>query len=362
MNRSLNKSLGCTVKAKDGAVGEVEQFYFDDLTWTIRYMAVQTTGTQQARTVLLSLTTLGKPDWKKRVLPVDLTIAQVLSSPNVETDKPVSRLHEVMLQEYYSWPTYWAGSFYIPSYGMLMPFPRDSEAAEQTPPPRVRKVDPHLRTEEEIKGCRIHATDGNMGHVEDFLVDESWAIRFLVVNTRNWLPGRTVLVSPQWIKTVNWTDKTVFVDLSREAVKNSPKFDPSKSVTRDHENRLFKHLRKPETNEWVIIKHHAPPGQDVYVAGTFNDWDPSAIRLNDNNAGTYSATVLLPPGRYEYKFIVNGEWCNGTAAGEQVPNAFGTTNNVLVVSRTTAHKGHLRAFSRPSFKEDRPRFTSPLGG
>jgi len=151
------------------------------------------------------------------------------------------------------------------------------------------------------------------------------------------------------------------ISKSKDAVTKNPKRNPSKPVGRDPEIRLFKDVQKPEVTEWVIFKLHAPPMAKVYVAGTFNNWNPAALRLNDNNTGTYSATVRLPMGNYEYKFIVNGEWLNGPNCNEQVPNAFGTTNNVLVVKRTTPPKAHLRAFSRMPVSEDRPQYTSPLG-
>ena len=198
-------------------------------------------------------------------------------------------------------------------------------------------------------GFMVKAVDGAVGTIEQFYFDDlTW--------------NRMVLVSPQWIKSLSWADQKIFVDLSRDIIKNSPEFDPSKPVSRDHENKLLKHLQKPDTTEWVVFKFHAPPEAEVYVAGTFNNWDPTAIRLGDNGKGAYTATVLLPLGTYEYKFIVNGEWHTGADDREQVPNPFGSTNNVLVVKRGTTHTSHLRAFSRMPVSEDRPLYTSPLGG
>jgi hypothetical protein len=364
MNRSLNNWVDGIVRANDGDVGTVEQFYFDDLTWIIRYLVVNTEGRRPGRNVLISLAALGKPDWKKRVFPVNLTLAQVHSSPNTNIDEPVSRQHEVELHKHYAWPVYWSGGFYVtPGYGMAKVPASDADTAAETPSSGVRKVDPQLRSTREVTGCIVHATDGNIGHVEDFLVDdEAWVIRFFVVNTRNWLPNRRVLVSPQWIKRASWTGKKVFVDLSRDAIKKSPKFDPSKPVGLDYEGKLFSHLQKTEVTEWVLFKFHAPPKTKVNVAGTFNNWDPTAIKLGVNSRGTYTAMVLLPLGRYEYKFIVNGDWRNGPDCCEQVPNAFGTTNSVLVVARTTAHKAHLHTFSRPLVSQDRLNWSTPMGG
>jgi len=116
---------------------------------------------------------------------------------------------------------------------------------------------------------------------------------------------------------------------------------------------------KPEVTEWVTFKFHAPRGTEVYVAGTFNNWNPAAVKLVGNSKGTYTATVLLPLGRYEYKFIVNGEWRNSPDCNELVPNAFGTTNSVLTVDRATAHNTHRRTFSRRPASEDRPLWSTP---
>jgi hypothetical protein len=94
-----------------------------------------------------------------------------------------------------------------------------------------RHDDPHLRSTRQVTGYHIHATDGEIGHVESIIVDiEKWAIGFLVVDTGNWLPGKKVLISPQWIRNVNWADAGVYLDRSREAVKDSPEFDDSKII------------------------------------------------------------------------------------------------------------------------------------
>jgi hypothetical protein len=103
-----------------------------------------------------------------------------------------------------------------------------------------------------------------------------------------------------------------------------------------------------ENTEWVVFRFHASPGAQVHVAGSFNGWDATAIKLDDDGHGTYSTTMHLPLGRYEYKFVVNGDWCNGPDIHERVPNVFGTTNSVVVVSRADTHHAHLHTFARTS--------------
>ncbi len=109
-----------------------------------------------------------------------------------------------------------------------------------------RRDDSHLRSTREVTGYHIHATDGEIGHVEDFIVDdETWAVRYVVVGTRNWLPGKKVILSPRWIKRVEWADSSLYFDLTRESVKNSPEFDPSKADNRDYEAYLYDHYGRP---------------------------------------------------------------------------------------------------------------------
>ncbi|MBE0473600.1 PRC-barrel domain-containing protein [Rhodoferax sp.] len=108
--------------------------------------------------------------------------------------------------------------------------------------------DPHLRSCEAGVGYHIHATDGEVGHVEGFLIDdETWAIRYLVVNTSNWWLGHKVLIAPQWIGGVHWSDELVTVDLNREAVKAAPTYDPSTGLDRQRETSLYTHYGRPRT-------------------------------------------------------------------------------------------------------------------
>ncbi len=101
----------------------------------------------------------------------------------------------------------------------------------------------------------VHASDGDMGHVKGFLVDEkSWAIRYLIVNTSNWWLGHEVLIAPQWIDHVDWTESTVSVDLTREAVKHSPPYDSAAPLDRDHELGIYKHYGR--TGYWTDDAKH----------------------------------------------------------------------------------------------------------
>jgi sporulation protein YlmC with PRC-barrel domain len=260
MKRSVSHLVGGTVRAKDGDLGRVEEFYFDDHKWIIRYMVVDTRRWLQGRQVLISTAALKKPKWKSRVFPVNLTKEQVRNSPSIDTDKPVSRQHEAKLHNYYDWPIYWITGL-EPYAGIGYPVPTHlSPPARGKKAPPEEPADPNLRSTRQVTGYYIQAIDGEIGHVQDFIVDdETGAIRYLAVNTHNWLPGRKVLVFPAWISRVSWDKSKVFVDLSRESVKNSPAFDPSKPVSRGYEERLFDHYGKPKYWEEDAAKQSTLP-------------------------------------------------------------------------------------------------------
>jgi PRC-barrel domain. len=171
---------------------------------------------------------MGKPDLKQRTFSVNLTCDQVRNSPDIDMERPVYRQHEAELHEYYQWPQYWEGG-----YGGILgitPYPVFENSLLKEPSGPKRPDDPHLRSTRQVTGYHIHATDGEIGHVLDFIVDDgNWSLVNLVVDTGTWLSGRKVLIPPAWIKNVNWDETSVYIDRTREAVKNSPELEPSKT-------------------------------------------------------------------------------------------------------------------------------------
>jgi len=246
MQRSVKKLTGYTIHATDGDLGKVEEFYFDDQSWTIRFMVVNTGGWLGGRKVLISPHALGKPDWKSRKFPTNLSMEQVRNSPDIDTDKPVNRQYEERLYKYYSWPSYWGSGVYNGGIYGMSPLPAmmvEEFEGEQIDNQRSHE-DVHLRSTKNVTGYHIQATDGEIGHIEDFIMDdESWSIRYLVVNTRNFLPGRKVIVPPQWINAVSWFDAKVYVSLSKDAVRSSPQYYPAKPINVDYEKQLHSHYR-----------------------------------------------------------------------------------------------------------------------
>jgi hypothetical protein len=239
---------GLVIRATDGELGTVDEFYFDDETWAIRYLTVETGGWLGGRRVLISPISVVQADWQAKRLDVALTKKQVENSPDIDTHLPVSRQHEAAYLSYYGYPYYWGGPYlWGPAYhpaGLAKSTTVSTEALAD----RIRResADSHLRSSADVTGYYIEAADGEIGHLDGFILDdEAWAIRYIEVATRNWWPGKKVLVSPAWIERVSWTDSKVYVGLSREAIKDGPEYEESQPITREYENRLYFHYGRP---------------------------------------------------------------------------------------------------------------------
>jgi uncharacterized protein YrrD len=260
MLRTVQSLTGNKVHAADGDLGTVEEFYFDDQTWTIRYMVMNTGNWLSGRKVLISPVALGTPDRLSKTLPVNLTMDQIRNSPDIDTEQTVSRHHEAELSQYYAWPTYWGSGFGVGGlYGMtpLPPIINERTMANIEASAHARQGDPHLRSTRNIAGYHIHATDGEIGQVKDYIVDdERWTIRFLIVDTGNWLPGKKVFLSPHWVTRVDWDDSSVSVDLSRDSIKQNPEFDPSQLTTMGYESTLNDHdIYDIRPKDHISFKH-----------------------------------------------------------------------------------------------------------
>lgn len=265
MLRTMNDLEDYAIRATDGTIGHVKDFYFDDGAWVIRYLVVDTGSWLSSRKVLISPIAIGHPNWTEKVLPVSITKEQVKNSPDIDTDKPVSRQHEMHYLGYYGYPYYWGGaglwggglypSMMRPGYAGFTPAPHvvQSEADKayaQAEVARHEDDDHHLRSCKAVKGYHIQATDGDIGHVQGLLVDEeTWAIRYIIVDTSNWWLGHQVLIAPQWIQDVSWSDATVSVNLTRQAVKDAPPYDSAAQLDRKQEMGIHEHYRRP--GYWV---------------------------------------------------------------------------------------------------------------
>jgi hypothetical protein len=169
---------------------------------------------------------------------------QVENSPDIETDKPVSHQQLDLLHEYYGWPFLSVGEGSVPL--PLVSSPAALEEAEKAIASEKERSDPHLHSSRDVAGYHIQTSDDQVGHLEDFILDdEHWQIRYIVLDTKNWLPGRHILISPSWIRTISWDQRKVRVDLTRESLENSPEYDPRVPVNREYEVRLYDYYGRP---------------------------------------------------------------------------------------------------------------------
>jgi len=257
MLRDVTNMLGFSIAATDGGIGFATDFHFDDKAWVIRYLIVETGTWLSDRKVLISPLAIGEPNWKFETFPARLTREQVRNSPDIDTEQPVSRQHEQEYSSFYGYPYYWGGNglwgaAYYPG-AMLTNMDSagsgsDYLAVQVENERRARETqhqqhdDPHLRSCKAVTGYHISAVDGEIGHLEGMLVDEdSWAIRYLIVNTSNWWLGHRVLVAPSWISDVSWLHRRITVDLTRQAVQESSPYELAHLPDRPQETLLHEH-------------------------------------------------------------------------------------------------------------------------
>ncbi len=245
MLRSLKQIKGYTIGAQDGDIGECSDFLFDDRDWTVRYIVADTRKWLPGRKVLISPISVGEADASSRTLSVGLTRDQIKDAPPLDEDAPVSRQYEIAFNKYYDWGGYWGG----PSVWGPHLYPRLLNRSRESLQEATEKIEDNvtLRSAQEVMGYHIQATDDDVGHVEDYVVDlDTWIIRYLVIDTRNWLPGgKKVLISPAWAEHVDWHRRRVIFSLASDHIEKSPEFDPSLPVNRKFEVTLYDFYGRP---------------------------------------------------------------------------------------------------------------------
>jgi hypothetical protein len=253
--------IGYGIEASGGPIGSIDDLLFDDMTWTLRWAVIDTGAWLPGRKVLLPPSVIGPANVADRTFPVDLPRERIKASPSLDSDAPVSRQLETELYNHYDWLPYWTGGYGHPGFipvgvgpaaAALPPIGGGpattssggvAEAEVAVAEQRRGEGDPHLRSINAVTGYYVEATDGNIGHIDDFMVEDgSWIVRYLLVDTKNWWPGKKVLISPQWL---SWVERRVRVEVDRETVKASPEYDPSGSIDRRYEESLHAHYGYP---------------------------------------------------------------------------------------------------------------------
>lgn len=272
MLRTMKDLEGYAIQATDGDIGHLKDVYFDDQRWIVRYLVVETGHWLASRKVLISPFAIGRPDWTGKVLPVSITKEQVKNSPDIDTDKPVSRQHEMRYLGYYGYPNYWVGvgpwgNALTPNMMLMNGSYGGLNAQENGAQPNLRRASGetgrdqddsrHLRSCREVLNYNIEASDGGLGHVENLLIDEeTWAIRYMIVDTSNWWLGHQVLISPQIVREVRWSDNTVAINATQQAVKDAPPYDPALAPSESQEMGIYRpHGLSDQARESAIPPH-----------------------------------------------------------------------------------------------------------
>ncbi len=239
---------GFAVQATDGRIGAVVDFLFDDASWNVRWLVVDCGAWLTGRKVLIHPSAISREALEEQQFDVALTKAQVEGSPDLSEDQPVSRQMENRLYSYDDWDPLWGANLSAMPGAMASPLlaPRylglgstDEVAADG---PTSRAADPHLRSVMEMTGYRVHAVDGEIGHIENLMIDDTdWSVHYFIVDTRSWWLGKSVLISPAAVKVIDWFDRHVELNVTRDLVEASPPWDPLVAFNDEYASRLHKH-------------------------------------------------------------------------------------------------------------------------
>jgi len=226
---------GFDISGTDGELGKVSDLLFDDQSWTTKWLVVHTGSWLFGRKVLLPLASLGKPDRDSRHVAVRMTQQQIKDSPKVDTDLPVSQHIEAHVYNYYDQNPFWRSGFSpmgVPPEGTTIFAPRtamiDDPRYDNSTDALPDDGDSSLRSVTEIIGYHMEATDGPIGHIEDFILDDNgWQIKYITLDTKNWLPGQRVVISPHSIRDIDWINRSIYLTIDRAKIKSSPPYDPN---------------------------------------------------------------------------------------------------------------------------------------
>jgi sporulation protein YlmC with PRC-barrel domain len=227
MLRSIKELYGKKISASDGDIGHVGDFYFNDQQWVVRYVIAETGSWLSGLSVLLSPYAFGALKQNSDCLTANLTRQQIENSPPTESHKPVSRQYEEEYYRYYGWPSYWEGGdlWGVGGFHLLPPsYPSPSQQA--TVDDRSGNgEDPGLRSTRAVSGYHIQTSEGEIGHVVDFIInDENWEICHLLVETGHWFSGKEIAISPKSVGRISYEDSNISVNMTKEAIMEAPDY------------------------------------------------------------------------------------------------------------------------------------------
>lgn len=243
--------IGIKLDASDGQLGSCKDFLFDDQHWTVRYLVASTDGWLLGRKILISPISINPKLSAAERLHVSLPKSKLEAGPNLDARAPVSRQYEMLYAQHFNYGYYWSGAMTWGSAAI-------PGALANVKAPNLDQADPvgdpHLRSANEVSGYEIQALDGPLGRLDSYLIDpEAWKIRYIVVETGSWLRGRRVLISPDWVRSVEWNQRRVGVDMTQASIKNSPELDPE-MLNRECENIMYDYYGRPRY--WEHTERH----------------------------------------------------------------------------------------------------------
>ncbi len=250
--------LNQKVEATDGVVGVVRDLYFDDVSWTLRYLVVDTGGWLTGRDILISSESLVEYCEERGVMVTRLSQMQIENSPAAETGQPISRLSEMQLSQYYGWSPYWSATAGLFPLSKTYSFPRDAAAPNGGPLSskfesefqKQSQMEPNLRSFSHLKDYALHASDGDVGQVEDLLIEpETWRITHLIADTRLWWPGGLVVIDRALIDRICWPERQIAVSMTRAEVKNSPAYDRRHKLNENFQTTVSSYYRNLSSKE-----------------------------------------------------------------------------------------------------------------
>lgn len=246
MKLSLDNIINCQLQCQDGAEGYVKDFLFDQNTWKIQYAEVDIGGILTDKKLLVPVGFINKWNLENRALNLNIKKSQLESCPTIDKKLPISRKYEQELHDHYQEVPYWNKST-APS--VAMPMEAFPPRPINTPDMDIEEdeLDTQLRSFREIRGYHIKANDGEIGHVEDAIMDGiDRQIVYLIIDTSNWLPlSKRVLISVNWMNEISYKSQSVSIDMDRDAIKDAPEFDPDMPVNSVYEKKLYNYYGVP---------------------------------------------------------------------------------------------------------------------
>jgi hypothetical protein len=235
-----NQVNGFSVLALGKKVGKVKDFLFDDLSWIIRYLLVDTNERISINQVLLLMLSVAEIDWENQIVPVNLTIEDLIKSPQVEAHLPVSRQKELEIYNYFGRMPYWGAGFSLGAQAVADMVTSQNERLLNEP--STEKSDSNLRTLQEVTGYKLTNGDEMIGKVSDFFVESSnWIIRYLIIDMNN---QKQTLFSPQWVSDISWRTQEMRTRLTRDQIYSAPIYDSNYMITRQYEEKLYQHFNQ----------------------------------------------------------------------------------------------------------------------